>query len=342
MGVYEGLYSVVIVGQPVVIHPALGDRGLVEVAPNIRERAAEATINGKWNSLGGAPGESRSPAGPDGLVAVDGGFYREFENGRIYTRSGVGTFWVYGSIGDRYRELGGPAGSLGWPTSDEEPFQEGGRVSTFQNGAIYWWQDTGAIALGDVKVRYRGLVCFGETDWDQGSSEDEPYVLLPVLPSGDTLRSQVYTDVDAGESRGDLIDVYQGLPYGVGIVPILMEHDFGSPDKYLADIRKGVDAAMDGITKAVEYFPAGGPAIAGAIGPLLHDAAPYVAKAIDDLFEFGDDTIGTAAVVLSAKQLIVLAVGGWTNFKGIDYKVESPLISGNGASYKVYFDVVPA
>jgi LGFP repeat len=344
MGIQEGLRTIVIVGKPIVVHPVLVDRELTAIASNIRERAAEATITGKWNRLGGAPGPSRSAPGPEGLVAVNGGFYRDYANGAIYTKPGVGTFWVHGDIGNHYRELGGPESWLGWPTSDEEPF-DGGRVSNFQNGAIYWWQDTGPIALGDVKVRYRGLVCFGETDWDQGDvpPEDEPYVLLPAVPAIDpSARSQVYKGVDAGESRGDLIDLYEGRPYGVAVVPVLMEHDFGDPNAYLADVQKGVDVVMDGIEYVVKLIPYGGPAIASAIKPYLDDAAPGIAKAINDLFDFGDDVVGVVSVVISPKQLVVHAVGPSTNFKGIDYKIESPLISGQGASYKVYFDVVQA
>lgn len=41
---------------------------------------------------------------------------------------------------------------------------EDGRASKFQHGAIYWWPDTGTIAINDVIVHYTGWYCFGETD----------------------------------------------------------------------------------------------------------------------------------------------------------------------------------
>jgi hypothetical protein len=87
--------------------------------------------------------------------------------------------------------------------SDESDFPEGGRVNVFQGGAIYWWPDTGAIELNDVVVHYTGLICFGETDNDQLSNSDEPYVVLGMTsPTGSwAARSQVYEYVDAGESR---------------------------------------------------------------------------------------------------------------------------------------------
>jgi len=46
---------------------------------------------------------------------------------------------VQGAIGDRYEALGGASSWPGFPTSDEEPFAEDGRVSEFEHGAIYWW-----------------------------------------------------------------------------------------------------------------------------------------------------------------------------------------------------------
>ena len=62
---------------------------------------------------------------------------------------------VYGAILSRYAELGGAAGWLGGPVTDEQDFSEGGRVSMFQHGAIYWWPDTGAIELRQVAFRSR-------------------------------------------------------------------------------------------------------------------------------------------------------------------------------------------
>jgi uncharacterized protein with LGFP repeats len=44
---------------------------------------------------------------------------------------------VYGAIGNEYMSnLGGPSGSYGVPTTDEQAMANGGRVSYFQNGEI--------------------------------------------------------------------------------------------------------------------------------------------------------------------------------------------------------------
>ncbi|HEX7425795.1 MAG TPA: hypothetical protein VF328_02055 [Mycobacterium sp.] len=154
---------------------------------------------GSGRRSGGAPGDRIGD-----LTEIRDGFFRQYVNGRIYFRSGLTACHVLGAIGDRYSLYGGPGGWLGWPTSDELPF-DGGAVSRFQNGAIYWWPDTGPIPLGDVIVRYTGLACFGETMVTEAlSSSDEPYVIfcttpaVPVTPStvrtaGMTTNTEVWT-----------------------------------------------------------------------------------------------------------------------------------------------------
>jgi len=132
------------------IIPPMMEQALREAA---KRRNANQKINRKWSLLNGLPGAALTP-GDDGLIKAGDGFYREFTSGRIYYQSTIGVFWVYGSIGDKYTQLGGPSSWLGWPTSDEQPFTEDGCVSTFQDGAIYWWPDTGAIELGEISLRY--------------------------------------------------------------------------------------------------------------------------------------------------------------------------------------------
>lgn len=178
---------------------------------------------GSGRRSGGAPGDRIGD-----LTEIRDGFFRQYVNGRIYFRSGLTACHVLGAIGDRYSLYGGPGGWLGWPTSDELPF-DGGAVSRFQNGAIYWWPDTGPIPLGDVIVRYTGLACFGETMVTEAlSSSDEPYVIfcttpaVPVTPS--TVRTRIYGGdddeyggVDQGDSRLDNIELYRGLPHGLSL-----------------------------------------------------------------------------------------------------------------------------
>jgi len=70
---------------------------------------------------------------------------------------------------------------------------------------------------------------------------------------------------------------------------------------------------------------------------------PDLADAINDALDTGDDKIGSANVVLTGRQMVLLAARTQnSNHYGIGFKAETPLISGGGASYKAYFGLVPA
>lgn len=63
-----------------------------------------------------------------------------------------GEYRLSGAVLEEYHEVGGQAGPLGMPTSDEVDAPNGGRVSTFEHGAIYWMPETGAHAVwGDIR-----------------------------------------------------------------------------------------------------------------------------------------------------------------------------------------------
>lgn len=303
-------------------------------------------IREKWAQIGW----ELSPLGypvTDESVTPDGvGRFNHFSNaGSLYWTPGTGAHIIYGDIRGRWEALGWETSYLGYPTSDEVEFSEGGRANEFQYGGIYWWPDTGAIDLRDVVVHYTGLYCFGETDWDQGSSEDEPYVIasLSTPQTASVHRSQIYTDVDAGESRPDLVEIYRGRPYGMNIGTVVMESDFGDPDKYKDDIQKTVLGVHAAGTIALGLIPVVGPMIAAIAGPALKTLMPSIGGAINNALDLGDDRVGSTNVTVSAKQMVLLAARTPnTNFHNIGYKVESGLIAGSGASYKAYYGIVPA
>jgi hypothetical protein len=316
------------------IPPAM-ERALLEAA---RRRKAEEEINRKWASLGGAAGE---PTGD--LTAIGDGYYRQYVNGRIYYRLGHPLFHVYGFIGEKYAQLGGPDSWLGWPTSDEQPFDQGGRVSTFQYGAIYWWPDTGAIELGSIAVRYTGLACFGETDDGTFSAHDEPYVIFGVVPivpmEPSAPRTVIYEGVDAGDSRIDNIELYRGLPYGLMLKVILFEHDFSDPDQYRELVKNAVAAASTAVTAAVGAVPIVGPFLAIGAGALLAAVGPAITDAIKDVLDTQDDFVGEVSLVVTPKDMVTMARTQPKDFRAIQWDMDSPLISGDGGSYKVYIDI---
>jgi stage II sporulation protein D len=96
---------------------------------------------GKYLALGGPEGWLGHPVSDE--VTVAGGRSSRFGNGHLFWGPRTGAHEVHGAILARYLELGGPAGALGLPTSDEQAVPEG-RRSTFVGGAITWSASTGA------------------------------------------------------------------------------------------------------------------------------------------------------------------------------------------------------
>ncbi len=299
----------------------------------------------RWQEAGGlgygVPCTDELPT-PDGV-----GRFNHFNNSTasIYWTPQTGAHTIYGDIRARWSALGWEKSYLGYPVSDEVAFADGGRANEFQHGGIYWWPDTGAIDLRDVVVHYTGMHCFGETDWDQSSSADEPYAIFALSTPRQAwgVNSQVYGDVDAKEQRPDLLELYRGRPYGLNIGVVLMEHDFGDPNKYRQQIVDTCMAVHSAGVVALGFIPIVGPFIAAAAAPSLGALMPALGGAINDAFDWGDDRIGTANITVSARDMVLLAARTQNStFGAIGYKIESPLLAGLGASYKVYFGVVPA
>ena len=295
----------------------------------------------KHDQLDGAPGEPLSK----GLPENNGSGSRvRYQNGTIYQRADGNCAWVYGLIGERYDQLGAGVSWLGLPVSDEEEFSEGGRASRFENGAIYFWPDTGAIDMNQAVVHYTGLYAFAETDSDMGTTSDEPYVILGVNAPSRSLppvQSQIYDDVDAGDSRPDLIELYRGMPEGIAISVLLMEHDEGDPDRYKAAVTAGVAAGAAGLAATIGLTPFVGAFLAPIAAGVLAKIAPDVISAIDDLIGAGDDVLGTTVLHLTAKQMVVLAARTVNQDQwGIGWKAATESLTGQGSEYKVYFGLV--
>lgn len=298
----------------------------------------------KWMKLGGVswsiPTTDESPA-EDNV-----GRFNLFERGTsIFWHPTTGAYSAYGDIFQHWVSLGRERSYLGYPTSDESSFPEGGRANTFQHGGIYWWADTGAIDLRDVVISYKGIHCFGETDNDQLSASDEPYVVLSYSSPerADTIRSKVYDGVDAGESFTDFTELYRGKPYGIVLNTVVMEHDESNPDAYRDEIKKTVMAVHSAGVIALGLIPLVGPIIASVAGPGLGALMPTVADELHKIFDFGDDKLGASNITLNARQMVLLAARTPTSkFNDLEYKIETDLVSGEGSSYKAYFDIYPA
>jgi hypothetical protein len=309
-------------------------------AQRAREISPESVIHHHWQSLNGAPGNPVS-----GAEQVPNGFRIRYDGGgAIYVKTNLSKpSWVYGAIGEQYNALGGPGSWLGFPTADEAEFADGGRVSTFDRGNIYWWPDVGAVALDEVVVRYTGILCFGETDWDQGSPFDEPYVVLGTMSAQGTTanRSSIYERVKAIQGRAESIEIYRGRPYGVSLTALLMEHDDDNPDRYKESMEGALRTSFVAVTAAVGAIAT--PLVAAVVGPVLQAVVPAVTDALNGLLNLGDDDLGQQTLVLSAKQMITLAGRAPESVDyGVPSKLQTPLYNGEGSSYKVCFSLAPA
>lgn len=288
--------------------------------------------------------------GTEELPTADGvGHFQHFNGGTasIFWSPQTGAQGVWGEIRRRWAELGWERSYLGYPISDKLDFPQGGLSNGFQHGDILWWPDTGPIDLRGVVVRYTGFHCFGETDNDGLSGADEPYLALGVFtPAGSSaVTTRVYGGVNAGHTQRDLLELWRGRPYGMELNIRLLEHDHGDVGE---DRKKMIEAfrkAHDEGVKALGSIPYGIGAIAAlAADALLGKVVPELGGTFFDLFDLGDDTLTTATVRVSAKDMVLTAIRptGDAQFKGIGYRLESPLLSGDGASYRVYFGLAPA
>jgi len=66
----------------------------------------------------------------------DGGMWQQFDGGVIMYKTAA--YVVWGKIRDAWNALGGSAGKLGYPTSDEQTAPDGVKKSTFEHGTITW------------------------------------------------------------------------------------------------------------------------------------------------------------------------------------------------------------
>jgi SpoIID/LytB domain protein len=94
-------------------------------------RQVIGTIREKYDAVGCRPGLPTSRR-----VAVAGGARQRFEQGEIYAKDSVGAHLLTGAILDAYLKKGGPAGPLGFPTTDVRRLQDGRTSARFEHGVI--------------------------------------------------------------------------------------------------------------------------------------------------------------------------------------------------------------
>lgn len=131
------------------------ERGAIIWAPGPGAIALFSDILLHWLRHGGSDGFLGMPVSADDTVGE--GRKASFAGGIVVWSPSSGVHEVHGSILGLYLSLGGPTGTLGFPTSDEEEVRglPGAKRSSFQNGDIYWTADSGAHVLrGDIRATY--------------------------------------------------------------------------------------------------------------------------------------------------------------------------------------------
>lgn len=172
-------------GLVVVAGAVLGGAPVVWAEPGAD---AVAAINDRFAAFGGEGSLLGAPTGD--AMDVPGGAERPYAGGAIYYSKDTGAHVMYGAILERYKALGGPAGSgLGFPKNDESDTGDGtGRFNDFsapEGASMYWTPQWGASLI-------RGRVLEA---WRQSGGVTGPF----GYPSADT---SVVDDVQTGKFVG--------------------------------------------------------------------------------------------------------------------------------------------
>ncbi|WP_461858215.1 LGFP repeat-containing protein, partial [Arthrobacter sp. C152] len=121
------------------------------------EQAGDDAIVQHYEQLGGSSSFLGTPVGNP--YDIPGGRAQEYSYGTIYWSPGTGAHEVHGAIRGHYLALGGPAGILGLPLTDETATPgAAGRYNDFAAGSIYWSPGTGAREVhGAIRGHYLAL-----------------------------------------------------------------------------------------------------------------------------------------------------------------------------------------
>ncbi|WP_210418914.1 polysaccharide deacetylase family protein [Pseudarthrobacter sp. NIBRBAC000502770] len=150
------------VGSPYDIAGGRAQRytgGTIYWSPGTGAHEIHGSIGGHYAELGGPAGFLGFPRTDETGTPGAAGRYNNFAGGSIYWSPATGAHEIHGSIGGHYAELGGPAGFLGFPRTDETGTPgAAGRYNNFAGGSIYWSPATGAHEIhGSIGGHYAEL-----------------------------------------------------------------------------------------------------------------------------------------------------------------------------------------
>lgn len=183
------------------------------------------------------------------------GKFSQFEQCTIFYNGAVGAHEVHGAIRQRYMAMGGPAGELGWPTSDEKdiPGVAGfGKANTFQNGSVLCY---GSLSTTYVALPFKLWVGRVDTKESEGvgmGQNDVYFNHIGVHEKGTWLYKARYPQ--RGHYReGNVKTVNITVPHLITPNDLSLKYTFavkvsdmdprGNPDDHLGSYSKELNAA---------------------------------------------------------------------------------------------------
>ncbi|GAA5153877.1 hypothetical protein [Amycolatopsis dongchuanensis] len=190
----------------------------------------------------------------------------------------------------------------------------------------------------DIMIRYKGLICFGETD--EWSGSDEIYLVTSVATIANgapVVRTEshpngapYYDNVNQGASYGGPIaPCWVGKAQDLSFTATLFEHDEGDPNA----VRDKVNIAVAGIAGAI--------IAAAPVTAAFAWAVPLAADLVNELLGTGDDNLGSVALGFTETDVALKVFTPGAEERGIVHDFFT-LHQGQTSTYKAYFDVVIA
>jgi LGFP repeat-containing protein len=174
----------------------------------------------------------------------DGGYMQLFQNATAYALMAGIPHEVHGLIRDKYHQLGGPQGFLGYPSTNESGCPDGvGRFNHFAGGSIYYHPLVGPNAYqvgGLIEQEWNSL---GGPQYGYPSTDESPCSdgvgrfnhFTTVFTDGTTALASIYwtPSTNAHEVRGAIHAAWAALGYETSWLgyPISDEYDFSPPNR---------------------------------------------------------------------------------------------------------------
>lgn len=150
------------------------------------------------------------PVSNEADVMKDGasiGKFNDFENCTIYWSPNTGSFEVHGDILKKYKNVKGPAGDLGFPTSDENSTLSTVtpvRYNTFQNGIVLWYGDEQNTIVCKPFNIFLGTIDSKENE-GAGMGQNDLQLRATILENGQQLFTKRFPE--SGHQEGNNIMV---------------------------------------------------------------------------------------------------------------------------------------